>query len=75
MRGVAYGLGGLAIGAQEAAAHPLPVTKTGFARNFLDWEPALFKQVTRGFEAKILHGARGRLTRFHSEHAGELPWA
>ena len=41
MRGVAYGLGGLAVGAHEATAHSLPVDKAGFPGNFLDRQPAV----------------------------------
>jgi hypothetical protein len=75
MRGSAYGLGGLTIGAQEAAAHSFPVHKSGFPGNFLDRQPTMFEQVASGLESKILDGARRRLTGFHSQQAGELPGA
>ena len=54
MRGVAYGLRRLAVGAQEAAAHPFTVAEAGFACDFLDWQPTLLEHVPRGFKAEIL---------------------
>jgi len=70
---VAQSLRRLPKGAQEAPAHPLPVSKSGFPRDFLDRQTSLLQHESGGFESKIFDGLRGRLSGLRFEHTAELP--
>jgi hypothetical protein len=65
----------LSEGAQERPPHAFAVGKSGLAGDDVDWMPALLHHQARGFDAQILNGLRGRLSRLRAKSAAELAWA
>ncbi len=68
----AYGLGGVAEGAEEGAAHALPVGEAGFPGDDFDGVAALFHHQPRGFDTQALDRFGGGLAGFGAEGAAEL---